>query len=110
MFSSRGGLSCAQRVSPPPRLRSSVSPLASRPSAASLPSWLHTWQADRVKPGIETLLPQKEKTMEQPRIVSHDEWLAARKALLVKEKAHTREGDAISADRRRLPMVKVDAQ
>jgi predicted dithiol-disulfide oxidoreductase (DUF899 family) len=46
--------------------------------------------------------------MEQPRIVSRDEWLAARRALLVKEKAHTRAGDAISADRRRLPMVKVD--
>jgi predicted dithiol-disulfide oxidoreductase (DUF899 family) len=48
--------------------------------------------------------------MEQPRIVSRDEWLAARRALLVKEKAHTRAGDAISNDRRRLPMVKVDAQ
>src|SRR5262245_24657093 len=46
--------------------------------------------------------------MEQPRIVSRDEWLAARRALLVKEKAHTRAGDAISAERRRLPMVKID--
>jgi predicted dithiol-disulfide oxidoreductase (DUF899 family) len=47
--------------------------------------------------------------MEQPRIVSRDEWLAARKALLVKEKAHTRTGDALSAERRRLPMVKVES-
>jgi predicted dithiol-disulfide oxidoreductase (DUF899 family) len=47
-------------------------------------------------------------TMEQPRIVSRDEWLAARKALLAREKAHTREGDALSVDRRRLPMVKVE--
>jgi predicted dithiol-disulfide oxidoreductase (DUF899 family) len=46
--------------------------------------------------------------MDQPRIVSRDEWLAARKALLVKEKAHTRDGDALSAERRRLPMVKVE--
>ena len=30
-------------------------------------------------------------------------------ALRVREKAHTREGDAISAARRRLPMVEVDA-
>jgi predicted dithiol-disulfide oxidoreductase (DUF899 family) len=30
-------------------------------------------------------------------------------ALRVREKAHTREGDAIAADRRRLPMVEVDA-
>ena len=46
--------------------------------------------------------------MEQPRIVSRDEWLAARKALLAREKAHTREGDALSVDRRRLPVVKVE--
>jgi predicted dithiol-disulfide oxidoreductase (DUF899 family) len=46
--------------------------------------------------------------MEQPRIVSRDEWLVARKALLAREKAHTREGDALSVDRRRLPMVKVE--
>ena len=46
--------------------------------------------------------------MEQPRIVSRNEWLVARKALLAREKAHTREGDALSVDRRRLPMVKVE--
>ena len=46
--------------------------------------------------------------MKQPRIVSRDEWLAARRALLVTEKAHTRGGDALSAERRRLPMVRVD--
>jgi len=44
-----------------------------------------------------------------PPIVSREEWQAARDALLVKEKAHTRAKDAISAERRRLPMVKVDA-
>lgn len=47
--------------------------------------------------------------MEQPRIVSRDEWLAARRALLVKEKAHTCAGDALSVERRRLPMVKVES-
>jgi predicted dithiol-disulfide oxidoreductase (DUF899 family) len=46
--------------------------------------------------------------MEQPRIVSRDEWLAARRTLLVTEKAHTRAADALSAERRRLPMVRVD--
>ncbi len=30
-------------------------------------------------------------------------------ALRIREKAHTREGDAIAAARRRLPMVEVDA-
>ena len=43
-----------------------------------------------------------------PRIVSRDEWQAARDALLVKEKAHTRAGDAIAAERRRLPMVELE--
>jgi len=43
-----------------------------------------------------------------PPIVSAEAWLAARKALLAREKAMTRERDAINAERRRLPMVKVD--
>jgi len=46
--------------------------------------------------------------MEHPRVVSKTEWLAARKELLTKEKALTRARDAVSAERRRLPMVKVD--
>jgi predicted dithiol-disulfide oxidoreductase (DUF899 family) len=46
--------------------------------------------------------------MPQHKIVSPDEWLAARKALLAKEKAFTRERDALSAERRALPWVKVD--
>ncbi len=44
-----------------------------------------------------------------PPIVSREEWQSARDALLAKEKAHTRAKDAISAERRRLPMVKIDA-
>ncbi|GLY47260.1 DUF899 family protein [Lentzea sp. NBRC 102530] len=35
-------------------------------------------------------------------------WQKARDELLVREKAHTREGDAIAAERRRLPMVEFD--
>jgi predicted dithiol-disulfide oxidoreductase (DUF899 family) len=46
--------------------------------------------------------------MNLPQIVNRDEWLAARRELLTREKAHTREMDAINADRRRLPMVLVD--
>jgi predicted dithiol-disulfide oxidoreductase (DUF899 family) len=41
-------------------------------------------------------------------IVSRDEWLAARKILLAKEKAFTKQRDALSEERRRLPWVKVD--
>ena len=40
--------------------------------------------------------------------VTRDEWLAARKALLEREKAFTRERDALSAARRALPRVKVE--
>jgi len=47
-------------------------------------------------------------SIENPRIVSRDEWLAARKNLLVKEKRLTHERDAIAAERRQLPWVKVE--
>jgi predicted dithiol-disulfide oxidoreductase (DUF899 family) len=43
-----------------------------------------------------------------PEVVSREEWLAARKELLVKEKALTRAGDRVNAERRRLPMVRID--
>ncbi len=42
------------------------------------------------------------------RIVSQDEWEAARQGLLAKEKAATRARDALAAERRRLPMVRVE--
>ena len=41
-------------------------------------------------------------------VVDMATWQAARDELLVREKAHTREGDAIAAARRRLPMVEFD--
>ncbi len=43
-----------------------------------------------------------------PPVVSREEWRAVRDALLVKEKAHTRAKDALSSERRRLPMVRID--
>ncbi|HYZ05478.1 MAG TPA: DUF899 domain-containing protein [Rubrobacter sp.] len=45
-----------------------------------------------------------------PRVVSRDEWLAARKDLLAREKELTRQRDAMSAERRRLPMVRIEKQ
>lgn len=45
-----------------------------------------------------------------PTIVDRAAWQAELDRLLIREKAHTREGDAIAAARRRLPMVEVDAQ
>ena len=41
-------------------------------------------------------------------IVSQDEWLAARTALLAKEKAHMRAGDALAAERRALPWLRIE--
>jgi predicted dithiol-disulfide oxidoreductase (DUF899 family) len=43
-----------------------------------------------------------------PNIVDRSTFQAELDALRVREKAHTREGDAIAAARRRLPMVEVD--
>ncbi|WP_285106078.1 DUF899 family protein [Promicromonospora sp. MEB111] len=44
-----------------------------------------------------------------PPVVDRAAWQAERDELLVREKAHTHEGDAIAAARRRLPMTEVDA-
>ena len=44
----------------------------------------------------------------RPPVVDLATWQAARDELLVREKAHTREGDALAAARRRLPMVEFD--
>ena len=44
----------------------------------------------------------------RPPVVDRATWQAARDELLVREKAYTREGDALAAARRRLPMVELD--
>lgn len=44
----------------------------------------------------------------QPAVVDRVAWQAQIDALHVREKAHTREGDAIAAARRHLPMVEID--
>ncbi|MDX6727229.1 MAG: hypothetical protein QOK49_2034 [Baekduia sp.] len=46
--------------------------------------------------------------MTLPKIVSQDEWRAARMALLVKEKELTAARDALSTERRELPMVRME--
>ena len=46
--------------------------------------------------------------MQQHKIVSRDEWIAARKALMTREKELTRAREALSQERRELPWVKVD--
>ena len=46
--------------------------------------------------------------MDYPQIVSRGEWLAAREELLIKEKEATRARDRLNAERRRLPMVRME--
>jgi predicted dithiol-disulfide oxidoreductase (DUF899 family) len=48
--------------------------------------------------------------MSLPKVVSREEWLAARKELLAQEKELTRARDALNAGRRRLGMVKIDKE
>jgi predicted dithiol-disulfide oxidoreductase (DUF899 family) len=45
-----------------------------------------------------------------PKIVGREEWLVSRRRLLEKEKALTRAGDELSAQRRELPWVKIDKE
>jgi predicted dithiol-disulfide oxidoreductase (DUF899 family) len=47
--------------------------------------------------------------MNDPKVVSHSEWLAARKALLADEKELTHHRDQVTAKRRQLPMVAIDS-
>jgi predicted dithiol-disulfide oxidoreductase (DUF899 family) len=56
---------------------------------------------------IESIMKTK-NTKAPPRIVSPAEWQTARENLLVKEKAATHARDALAAERRRLPMVRIE--
>jgi predicted dithiol-disulfide oxidoreductase (DUF899 family) len=48
--------------------------------------------------------------MSLPRIATRQEWLAARKDLLAREKEQTRQRDALNTQRRNLPMVEVEKE
>ena len=54
------------------------------------------------------MVTRLETTKTAPRIGTREEWLAAREALLVREKEHTRVGDALARERRALPWVPVE--
>jgi predicted dithiol-disulfide oxidoreductase (DUF899 family) len=51
-------------------------------------------------------LPQTK--IDLPPVVSAADWMAAREVMLAKEKEATRARDALAAERRRLPMVRID--
>lgn len=46
--------------------------------------------------------------MAYPEVLSREQWLEARLRLLAEEKQETRRRDALNAERRRLPMVRID--
>src|SRR5882672_1805111 len=48
--------------------------------------------------------------MDYPKVVSRDAWLVAREELLAKEKEFTCQRDALNAERRKLPRVKIDKE
>ncbi|HEV2499953.1 MAG TPA: thioredoxin family protein [Terriglobia bacterium] len=48
------------------------------------------------------------RTVDNPKIVSREGWIEARKKLLAREKQLTHERDAVAAERRKLPWVKVE--
>ena len=48
--------------------------------------------------------------MSLPDVVTREEWLVARRALLAREKELTRQRDRLNADRRRLPMVRIEKE
>lgn len=48
--------------------------------------------------------------MSDIKIASREEWLIARRALLEKEKVHTKLKDEVTAQRQKLPWVKLDAE
>jgi predicted dithiol-disulfide oxidoreductase (DUF899 family) len=62
-------------------------------------------------PTVSSVDPgKKAKTMTVPQIASRDEWLAARLRLLEQEKEAMRAQDAVTAQRGRLPMVRMDTE
>ena len=56
---------------------------------------------------MSTTMIENQK-MQTPKVVSKDEWLAARDQLLAEEKRLTRERDALAAKRRRMPWLAVE--
>jgi predicted dithiol-disulfide oxidoreductase (DUF899 family) len=48
--------------------------------------------------------------MTEHKVGSREEWLSARKALLAREKEHTRRGDELARERRELPWVRLEKE
>src|SRR4029077_10640991 len=75
-----------------------------RGRAAKIAALFHAAQSD----GASMSTNSNRKPTMQHRVVSREEWLAARKAHLKNEKALTRMRDLVAAERRSLPWVKIE--
>ncbi len=64
--------------------------------------------AKKIHPKLRRKREEEENKVNHPNVVPRSEWLAARRKLLAKEKELTRQRDALSRERRELPMVKLD--
>jgi len=51
---------------------------------------------------------RRQRSSDQQKVVSHDEWVTARKPFLAKEKEFTRRRDELSRQRRELPWERVE--
>ena len=69
----------------------------------------HAFRGDRpLNKGINLCSATSEIAIKFPKIVDQAQWKKASDAFLVKEKTATRERNALAAERRRLPMMKID--
>lgn len=59
---------------------------------------------------LQEMEPKTKGKQMNPAVASEAEWLVARKDLLAREKEFTRQRDALSAARRKLPMVKIEKE
>jgi predicted dithiol-disulfide oxidoreductase (DUF899 family) len=66
------------------------------------------WIALTTPRSSQERLDRKEETMQPNNIVSREQWLEARKALMAQEKEFTRTRDRLSEQRRALPWVRVE--
>ena len=56
----------------------------------------------------KAIMSEPKSLRREHKIVSQEEWIAVRKELLKKEKESTRLRDQLSAERRKLPWVKIE--
>jgi predicted dithiol-disulfide oxidoreductase (DUF899 family) len=59
---------------------------------------------------VPNMKPTDKAKFSLPEVVDQAKWQKAREAFLIKEKAATRARDALAAERRRLPMVRIDKE